>query len=62
MTGAYVRILRDNHWQSIPIEDLSVKELETYFEGLSKDHWIAWIKLLLKQIKNYNYGKTGKEG
>lgn len=56
MTGFFVRIKRDNKWQSIEIDKLTSEELDEFAESQPNRGW-AWAKGLIKWIN-----KNVKEG
>ena len=51
MTGAYVRIARDNEWQNIEIDQLTDQELED-LAGNRPDMGWEWAKFLAKWIRD----------
>ena len=54
MTGAYVRIARDDKWQSIEIDQLSDHEMDAFFSRPVSDKQTAekWAKFALKWIRD----------
>ncbi len=51
MTGAFIRIFRDDRWQSIEIDQLSDEELDELAVGLPEDGW-KWAKFLATWIRD----------
>ena len=52
MTGAYVRIRRNEKIVTVEAEDLTSSEFETFFKDMTKDEIKAWLKMSLKTLKN----------
>lgn len=56
MTGAYVRVERNNEWQNIEVEHLTDKEREEIFTHRTPEEIIRWLNLVcdsLAEIDNY---------
>lgn len=51
MTNAYVRILRDDRWQNIEINQLTDDELEAFADKHPECGWM-WAKFLAKWIRD----------
>lgn len=50
MTGAYVRVKRDEKWESIEIDQLSDEELEMFFAEETNPK--RWAMFLAKWIRD----------
>lgn len=51
MTGAYVRIKRDDEFQSIEFDQLTDEEIFSFAEEMPNDGW-KWAKFLAKWIRD----------
>ena len=51
MTGAYVRIQRDDKWQVVEIDQLTDDELDKWFQDRPDDAE-KWAKFLAKWIRH----------
>lgn len=51
MTGAYIRIQRDGHWQNIEIDQLTDKELDDFAFAHGADGW-KWARFLVAWIRD----------
>lgn len=52
MTGAYLRIRRDNRWLSIEIDQLTDDELDQLAKDQPERGWV-WAKFLAKWINEH---------
>jgi len=50
MTGAYVRIERNNKWQSIEIEYLTNKERKAFFKDKTSAEILKWLDLMCEWV------------
>ena len=57
MTGYCVRILRDGHWQSLEIDELTDAELEAFALTKPDAGW-AWAKALARWIRDNVHAMT----
>jgi hypothetical protein len=51
MTGAYVRIKRDNRWQNIEFDQLTDDEMENFADEHESDGW-KWAMFFAKFIRD----------
>lgn len=50
MTGAYIRVKRNNSYDNIEIEHLSIQERKELLQNRSVDELLKWIDLLSEVI------------
>jgi hypothetical protein len=52
MTGSYVRVQRDGHWQNVEIDQLTDAELDAFAATQPERGW-AWAKFLSRWIREH---------
>lgn len=50
MTGAYIRVKREDSFENIEIEHLTDKERKELFKNTDKEPLISWINLLCNSM------------
>lgn len=51
MTGAYIRVLRNGHWENIEIDQMTDDELDKFASEFPERGWM-WAKFLARFIRN----------
>jgi hypothetical protein len=51
MTGAYIRVKRNNDWVNVEIEHLTETELMEQFSDKPADELVKWINMLCAHIQ-----------
>ena len=52
MTGAYLRVIRNDKYKSIEVEHLTDREREAIFKNRSSEEVIRWLNLVCKELSN----------
>jgi hypothetical protein len=61
MTGFYVRVCREGHWDTAEIDELTDDELERMFADLSRDKAAGWAIVLAKWIRDTDRIRRGPD-
>lgn len=51
MTGAYLRVKRDNKWENIEVEHLTFEELTAAFEQRDQHELVNWMWMLCGRLR-----------
>ncbi|KKN39828.1 hypothetical protein LCGC14_0739400 [marine sediment metagenome] len=51
MTGAYLRVKREQTWKAIEVEYLTDEERSTFFLDRSPEELVRWLNLVCKAVK-----------
>ena len=52
MTGAYLRIQREDKWQNVEIEYLSDKEREELFKEADREDVLKWLNFMCSEYQH----------
>ena len=52
MTGAYLRVKRNDKWETVEVEHLTDEEREELFIDRTPEELIRWLNLLCKELSN----------
>jgi hypothetical protein len=53
MTGFFVRVERDEHWESVEIDQLSDAEVQRFLAGRTEAELVRWIVGLVGWIRDH---------
>lgn len=51
MTGAFLRVKRDEVWQPVEVEFLTQEELREHFLNRTPEELVRWIAMLCKVLR-----------